>query len=246
MQSAARSSSTSHRLSRLWSRQCFCIVSSAGSSRAGMLASHEAGSGRQAGNSTSRLYCSFPGILYLIILLLPDRLQTAAKWQCDPSGRGTAAAGSPQPVKALQRCATQRLDLCCCAGSSKAGSVALQEEGSGLKASHSPSSSAAVSQSPWEDLSLSDSIAPQESSHADLPRTSGSTGKNPALMSPSQCLRHACSESKAAAHCQCWVVCSDRQINSGKSRKAIRLFTVLCLQGGHLEPEGQGCEPPSV
>ena len=67
--------------------------------------------------------------------------------------------------------------------------MALHEEGPGLQAVHSPSSSAAVSQSPWEDLSLSDSIAPlQESSHADPLRPSSSAGKVPALMRASHCL----------------------------------------------------------
>ena len=66
--------------------------------------------------------------------------------------------------------------------------MALPEEGPVLQAAHSPSSSAAVSQSPWEDLSLSDSIAPQESSHADPLQPSSSAGKNPALLSASQCL----------------------------------------------------------
>ena len=93
------------------------------------------------------------------------------------TARQSSAAGS-----------NSMLWLCCPAGSSKADSVALHDEGPGLQAAHSLSSFAAVSQSPWEDLSLSDSIAPQESSHADPLRPSSSAGKDLALLSASQCL----------------------------------------------------------
>ena len=128
-----------------------------------------------------------------------------------------------------------RLWLCCAAGSSKAGSMALHEEGPGLQAAHSPSSSAAVSQSPWEDLSLSDSIAPQESSHVDPLRPSSSAGKNLVLLSMSQCLTCLAWDQRQRSTASASL--SDWQITAGKARRPIS----CAVLHGRAGTKGQCC-----